>query len=152
MLLLVRPRVEPLISRRLDDKRHPRSLMAGILAFAFACAWFTEVIGIHALFGGFLAGVVMPSSLSVQGFVNERIKSFTSAALLPLFFVITGLRTKITLLNDLNSWLMCMAIIVVAVLGKLVGSMLMARWTHMSWRDSFSIGVLHEHTRPNRAG
>ncbi len=142
MLLLVRPRVEPLISRRLDDKRHPRSLMAGILAFAFACAWFTEVIGIHALFGGFLAGVVMPSSLSVQGFVNERIKSFTSAALLPLFFVFTGLRTQITLLNDLNSWLMCMAIIVVAVLGKLVGSMLMARWTHMSWRDSFSIGVL----------
>ena len=46
--------------------------MAGILAFAFACAWFTEMIGIHALFGGFLAGVVMPSSLSVQGFVNEN--------------------------------------------------------------------------------
>lgn len=142
MLLLVRPRVELLISRKLDGKRRPRSLTAVILAFAFACAWFTEVIGIHALFGGFLAGAVMPSNLSVQGFVNERIKSFTSAALLPLFFVFTGLRTHITLLNDLNSWLMCVAIIVVAVLGKLVGSMLMARWTHMSWRDSFSIGVL----------
>jgi len=61
---------------------------------------------------------------------------------LPLFFVFTGLRTQITLLNDLGSWLTCLAIIIVAVFGKLVGSMLMARWTRMSWHDSFAIGVL----------
>src|SRR5262249_24579288 len=111
-------------------------------AFALICAWFTETIGIHALFGGFLGGVVMPSSAGVQAFLKERIEGFTSTTLLPLFFVFTGLRTEITLLNDWNSWLLCLAIIAVAVAGKFGGSVLMARWTKMSWHDSFSIGVL----------
>jgi Kef-type K+ transport system membrane component KefB len=116
--------------------------MAITLAFALACAWFTETIGIHALFGGFLAGVVMPSNERVQSFFKDRIEPFSSSALLPLFFVFTGLRTQITLLNDWSGWLMCLGIIAVAIVGKLGGSMLMARWTKMSWRDSYSIGVL----------
>ena len=75
-------------------------------------------------------------------FLKEKVESFSSAALLPLFFAFTGLRTQIGLLNDWSSWLTCLGIIVVAVAGKLGGSMLAARWTKMSWRDSFSIGVL----------
>ena len=142
MLLLLKPRIEAFIIRRIENEKHSRLMMAGILAFALACAWFTETIGIHALFGGFLAGVVIPSSSSVQEFLKDKIEGFSSTALLPLFFVFTGLRTQITLLNDWKSWLTCLAIIVVAVVGKLVGSMLMARWTRMSWRDSFVIGVL----------
>jgi Kef-type K+ transport system membrane component KefB len=142
MLLLIRPRLETLISKRIEDTSYSRILMAGILAFAFTCAWFTETIGIHALFGGFLAGVVMPSSAGVQTFLKEKIEAFSSAALLPLFFVFTGLRTQVTLLNDVWSWLICLAIIIVAVAGKLGGSTLMARWIRMSWRDSFAIGVL----------
>jgi Kef-type K+ transport system membrane component KefB len=142
MLLILKPRIEAFIIRRIKDETYSRLMMAGILAFALTCAWFTETIGIHALFGGFLAGVVIPSSPGVQAFLKERIEGFSSTALLPLFFVFTGLRTQVTLLNDWNSWLMCLAIVVVAVVGKLLGSMLMARWTKMSWRDSFSIGVL----------
>lgn len=142
MLFVVKPRLETAITRKIEDPSYSRFVMAGVLAFALACAWFTETIGIHALFGGFLAGVVMPSTASVQTFLRDRIEAFTSAALLPLFFVFTGLRTQITLLNDAWSWLICLAIILVAIVGKLVGSMLMARWTRMSWRDSFAIGVL----------
>lgn len=142
MLLLLKPRVEPLIERLVNDHIFSRVMIAGLLAFAFACAWFTETIGIHALFGAFLAGTVMPSSDVVQDFVKERIEPFTSAALLPLFFVFSGLRTQITLLNDWWSWVICVAIILVAIVGKLGGSMLMARWTRMTWRDSFAIGVL----------
>jgi Kef-type K+ transport system membrane component KefB len=142
MLFLLKPRLGAFINRRIEDPGYSRFMMAGVLAFALACAWFTETIGIHALFGGFLAGVVMPSTPAVQSFLKERIEAFTSAALLPLFFVFTGLRTQIALLNDAWSWLICLAIIVVAIIGKLVGSMLMARWTNMSWRDSFAIGVL----------
>jgi Kef-type K+ transport system membrane component KefB len=142
LMLLLKPRIETFIIRRIENERYSRLMMAGILAFALACAWFTETIGIHALFGGFLAGVVIPSAASVQAFLKERIEGFSSTALLPLFFVFTGLRTQITLLNDWKSWLTCLAIVVVAVAGKLVGSMLMARWTRMSWRDAFSIGVL----------
>jgi Kef-type K+ transport system membrane component KefB len=74
--------------------------------------------------------------------LKEKIEAFSSTVLLPLFFVFTGLRTQVTLLNDRWSWLICFAIVVVAVAGKLGGSMLMARWTRMSWRDSFAIGAL----------
>ncbi len=137
LLLLETP-----IKKLVEDPKRARGLLAGILASVLACAWFTESIGIHALFGGFLAGVVMPSVADFRLCLKERLEALVSAALLPIFFVFTGLRTQISLLNDWSGWLMCFAIIAVAVAGKLGGSMLMARWTRMSWRDSFSIGVL----------
>ena len=84
----------------------------------------------------------MPATPGVQSFLKEKIEGFSSAALLPLFFVFTGLRTQVTLLNDWAGWLMCGGIIGVAIVGKLGGSMLMARWTKMSWRDSFALGAL----------
>ncbi|HEV2828371.1 MAG TPA: cation:proton antiporter [Pyrinomonadaceae bacterium] len=142
MLFLVRPQLASLVEKRVADPKRARGLLAGVLAFVLASAWFTESIGIHALFGGFLAGVVMPSAAGFQIFLKERVEAFSSAALLPLFFVFTGLRTQISLLDDGWSWLTCLAIIVVAVTGKLGGSMLMARWTRMNWRDSFTIGAL----------
>ena len=142
MLTLVRSRLEPWLNKRIENASSSRIMIAGILAFVLASAWFTETIGIHALFGGFIAGAVMPSTPAVQSYLKEKIEGFSSAALLPLFFVFTGLRTQITLLNDLSGWLMCLAIIGVAIVGKLGGSMLMARWTRMSWRDSFAIGSL----------
>jgi K+:H+ antiporter len=140
MLLVVKPRFENLI--KVEKERHSKGLLAGILAFAFASALITESIGIHALFGAFLAGVVMPSDASFRLFLKEKLEGFSSAALLPLFFAFTGLRTQIGLLNDWTSWLTCLVIIIVAVAGKLGGSMLAARWTNMSWRDSLSIGIL----------
>ena len=142
MLFIIKPRLTPLIERRVADRKRARGLLAGILAFALASAWVTEGIGIHALFGGFLAGVVMPNVSGFRVFLKDRLEAFSSAALLPLFFVFTGLRTQITLLNDWFGWLTCLGIIIVAITGKLGGSMLMARWTNMTWRDSFSIGVL----------
>jgi Kef-type K+ transport system membrane component KefB len=142
MLFLIRPPLESLINKRIDNPSYDRRLIGGILAFVLACAWFTETIGIHALFGGFLAGVVMPANAAVQTFLREKIEVFSSSVLLPLFFVFTGLRTQISLLNDWSGWIMCAAIVLVAVIGKLGGSMLMARWTRMSWRDSYAVGVL----------
>jgi len=142
MLFVIRPRLTPLIEKRVADRKRTRGLLAGILAFVLASAWVTEGIGIHALFGGFLAGVVMPNVSGFRLFLKDQLEAFSSAALLPLFFVFTGLRTQISLLNDWFGWLTCLGIIIVAVTGKLVGSMLMARWTSMNWRDSFAIGVL----------
>ena len=141
-LLIAKPWLERLITRLVERPERARLAMGATLAFALSCAWITETIGIHALFGGFLAGVVVPSNPTVQNFLREKIEPFSSAALLPLFFVFTGLRTQVTLLNDWNSWLMCLGIILVAIVGKFGGSMLMARWTKMSWRDSFAIGAL----------
>jgi Kef-type K+ transport system membrane component KefB len=142
MLFMVKPVIGKVIGQRLQDPKRGRGLLAGIMAFVFASALFTESIGIHALFGGFLAGVIMPAAPGFRLFLKERVDSFSSATLLPLFFVYTGLRTQISLLNDWSGWLVCCGIILVAVIGKLCGSMFMARWTRMSWRDSFSLGVL----------
>jgi Kef-type K+ transport system membrane component KefB len=142
MLFLVKPRIEHLIRARVENQKHSKGLLAGTLAFVLACALVTESLGIHALFGAFLAGVVMPSVTGFRVFLRDRLEAFSSAALLPLFFAFTGLRTQISLLNDWSGWLMCFGIIVVAVAGKLGGSMLMARWSKMSWHDSFAIGIL----------
>ena len=142
MLFVVKPVIGRVIGQRLQDPKRARGLLAGIMAFVLACALLTESIGIHALFGGFLAGAIMPAAPGFRLFLKERVDAFSSATLLPLFFVYTGLRTQISLLNDWSGWLVCCGIILVAVVGKLCGSMFMARWTRMSWRDSFSLGVL----------
>jgi Kef-type K+ transport system membrane component KefB len=142
MIFLLKPRLERIISKEFESKIHSNGFVAGILALVLASAWMTEVIGIHALFGAFLAGAVMPSPTGFRSLLRNKLESFSSAALLPLFFAFTGLRTEINLLNDWRSWLICAGVIAVAILGKLGGSMLAARWTGMGWRDSLSIGIL----------
>jgi Kef-type K+ transport system membrane component KefB len=141
MILLVRPQLARVIKEP-DSQQHRRRLIPLILAFVLASALVTETIGIHALFGAFIAGVVMPPSPEFRIFLRDKLEAFGSYALLPLFFAFTGLRTQISLLNDWQTWLMCVVIVLVAIAGKLGGSMLMSRWTGMSWPHSFSIGVL----------
>lgn len=142
MVLVIRPLLARLLSARANTTEQSPALVAGTLTFVLACALLTEAIGIHALFGAFLAGVVMPSTTGVRNVLKEKLGSFSAAALLPLFFAFTGLRMQIGLLNDWQSWAMCAGIILVAITGKLGASMLMARWTGMSWRDAFSLGAL----------
>jgi K+:H+ antiporter len=141
MLFVVRPQLARIIKEP-DSQFHRRRLIPIILAFVLACALLTETIGIHALFGAFVAGVVMPPSTEFRIFLKDKLEAFSSYALLPLFFAFTGLRTQVSLLNGWEGWLLCAVIILVAIAGKLGGSMLMGRWTGMSWTQSFSIGVL----------
>lgn len=146
MLLIVKPQLARLANSMLaegsDPPEHTQGLVAAILAFVFVCALFTEGIGIHTLFGAFLAGVVMPSTSGLRVVLKEKLETFSAAALLPLFFAFTGLRMQISLLNDWKSWAICGVIVAIAIAGKLGASMLMARWTGMDWRDSFTLGIL----------
>ncbi len=142
MLFFVRAWLDRLVKETPSSTLHSRRVIAGMLAFVLVSALITETIGIHALFGAFIAGVVMPSSIDFRLFLKDKLEGFSSAALLPLFFAFTGLRTQVGLLNDWQSWALCGVIILVAIAGKLGGSMLMGRWTGMSWSQSFSIGVL----------
>jgi Kef-type K+ transport system membrane component KefB len=141
MILLVRPQLARIIKDP-DSQQHRRRLIPIILAFVLGCALITEAIGIHALFGAFIAGVVMPPSTKFRIFLKDKLEAFSAYALLPLFFAFTGLRTQVSLLNDWEGFLLCALIILVAIAGKLGGSMLMSRWTGKSWPQSFSIGVL----------
>jgi Kef-type K+ transport system membrane component KefB len=142
MLLLVKPRIERLFGEKVWSEKPSKGTMVFVLAIVFTSALFTETIGIHALFGAFLAGVVMPRHEELRNFLHERLEAFSASFLLPLFFAFTGLRTQIGLLDDWQSWVMCIAIIGVAIAGKLGGSMIAARWTGMNWQESFSLGAL----------
>ena len=136
-LFLLKPRANRLLKEKISSGRTSKGTIAIVLLIIFTSALFTELIGIHALFGAFLAGVVMPSHEGLRNYLRERLEPFSSGFLLPLFFAFTGLRTQIGLLDDWQSWLICLAIIGVAIAGKLGGSMMAARLTGMNWRESF---------------
>jgi Kef-type K+ transport system membrane component KefB len=142
MLFLIKPWLRQIMARAGDRERQSKGMIAGTLSFAFASALFTETIGIHALFGAFVAGAVLPPQEILRVPVKERLETFSTVFLLPLFFAFTGLRTQIGLLDDWQSWLLCGLIVLVAIAGKLGGATLAARWTGMSWRESFSMGAL----------
>ncbi|MCX6904694.1 MAG: cation:proton antiporter, partial [Verrucomicrobia bacterium] len=143
MLFGVKPRLPRWMGvARTDGQGRGQRLMVCTLAFLFSSALFTEIVGLHALFGAFLAGVVMPRESEFCHYLRVRIENMSSVFLLPLFFAFTGLRTQIGLLNSTESWLICLGLIGIATLGKLGGSMLAARWTGLGWHDSFSLGAL----------
>ena len=128
--------------RRLDEEQPSKSLLAVIICVVLAAALCTEMIGIHALFGAFLAGAIMPERGGFRHKLNVRIENFSTVLLLPLFFAYTGLRTQVGLLNDLQGLLTCLLIIAVATTGKLGGTALTARFVGMGWRDSLKLGAL----------
>lgn len=119
-----------------------QDLLALVLGVALAFAWTTEWLGIHAVFGAFLAGAVMPKGSAFVAAVREKLGDFTVVLLLPLFFAFTGLRTDIGLVSGARMWTWCGLIILVAVAGKFGGSTLAARATGMPWRESAALGVL----------
>ena len=116
--------------------------MVVVLAALLASALITEIIGIHALFGAFVAGAIMPRLASFRIALRDRIETISSVFLLPVFFAYTGLRTQIGLLDDVSHWAICLAIIVVATAGKLGGTVVAARWTGLSWTESLALGAL----------
>lgn len=119
-----------------------KTITAFFFLFIFFSAWITEAIGIHALFGAFLAGVVMPDKKELRDNLVEKIEDFSLTVLLPLFFAFTGLRTKFGLLSSSSLWPVFFLILFVAVLGKLGGSSIASRMSGKNWKDSLSIGIL----------
>jgi Kef-type K+ transport system membrane component KefB len=117
-------------------------MMVGALVLMLLSALATDLIGIHALFGAFLAGAVMPRTGGLRQHLTVRIEDFSTLFLLPLFFVFTGLRTSLNLLADGQAWLVCLGIMAVAIAGKLGGTFVAARWTGMSSPDAFALGAL----------
>ncbi|WP_396168000.1 cation:proton antiporter [Flavobacterium sp.] len=105
-------------------------------------AYTTEIIGIHALFGAFMTGVIMPDITKFRNLFIEKVEDVSVILLLPLFFVYTGLRTEIGLINDPFLWRVTGWIILVAVIGKFLGSALAAKFVGQNWRDSLTIGAL----------
>jgi len=142
MLFLVKPFLKRVGEIYHNSEVLNKSIVAFLLLILILSAFTTQVIGIHALFGAFLAGVVMPPLPNFRKLIIEKIEDVSVTLLLPLFFVFTGLRTEIGLLNSPYLWSICGIFILVAVTGKFVGGAFTAKILGETWRDSLSIGVL----------
>ena len=143
MLLIIKPNLRSWIGQRALERPDPsKAVLAVVFGIVLASALTTQLIGIRALFGAFLAGIVMPAAGGFRDKLVVRVENLSSVLLLPVFFAFTGLRTQIGLLNSAQDWLICLVIIGVATAGKLGGSALAARLTGMKWRESLQLGAL----------
>jgi Kef-type K+ transport system membrane component KefB len=141
MLFVLRPLVSRLIERHADARTNDM-LVAVLLVCMFASSWATEWLGIHALFGAFFAGVIVPKENGFTEDVRKRLQLPVVVLLIPLFFAITGLQTRLDLISSPPMILYCALVFLVAVAGKFGGSMIAARVMGTPWRDAASIGIL----------
>jgi Kef-type K+ transport system membrane component KefB len=124
------------------DGRLSDSAFAIMLLVPLAAAFVTERLGLHVLFGAFLAGAAMPRDAALVQHVTGKLEAVTSVLLLPLYFAFTGLRTSIRLIDGRSAWLLCLAIIALAIIGKLGGSAVAARASGSTWRNALRLGAL----------
>ncbi|HLN27477.1 MAG TPA: cation:proton antiporter [Gemmataceae bacterium] len=139
MVFLVRPALRRLLPASATPDR---ARFGAAMIFLLLSVWATEALAVHALFGAFLAGIVMPKGGQLQEGLRDRLESVTLVLLLPLFFAYTGLRTSIALLNSVELWLLCGLIVMVAVGSKLLVSGAIVHASGMPWRESLAVGVL----------
>ncbi len=142
MLKVVRPFLKRVGELKNSRESLSKPVVAIFLLTLVISAYTTEIIGIHALFGAFMAGAIMPDNTNFRSIIIEKVEDFSVIVLLPLFFVFTGLRTKIGLIDTPELWKVTGIIIVVAVVGKFLGSALAAKYVGQNWRDSLTIGAL----------
>jgi Kef-type K+ transport system membrane component KefB len=137
--------IRPLLARFSGLLTQGEKLTDGGLVVAISMmslgAWFTDMIGLHAVFGAFIMGAAMPRGIIARDLI-ARIQPLAVALLLPLFFTYSGLNTKIGLLNTWFLWGMCAAVLAAAVLGKWAACTLAARATGISSKEAMGIGIL----------
>ena len=145
IILMIRV-IRPFLKRVGDLHTSLENLSKPVVAIFFLTllisSYTTEIIGIHALFGAFLAGTIMPENSKFRNIFIQKIEDISLVLLLPLFFVYTGLRTQIGLLNDIYLWQITGLIVLVAITGKFIGSAFASKIMGQNWRDSLTIGAL----------
>jgi Kef-type K+ transport system membrane component KefB len=142
MLFLVRPALRKLQTHYERRGNLTKDTLALVVVLVLVSGWTTEQLGIHALFGAFLMGAVMPKEPGFVRALGEKLHDAAVVLLLPLFFALTGLRTSVGLVRGSEMWFFCAIIIFVAILGKFGGGALSARASGLPWRTAASLGVL----------
>ena len=142
MLFIVKPFLKKVGDLYANRSNLSKPVVAIFLLTLIVSAYMTEIIGIHALFGAFMTGAIMPENTKFRTIFIEKVVDVSLILLLPLFFVFTGLRTQIGLIGDPELLRITGYIILVAVAGKFVGSALAAKFVGQNWRDSLTIGAL----------
>ena len=142
MLTVGRSVMATAVARLDSSPRIGERSLALVLAAVLLSAVATEFIGIHAIFGAFLLGAIIPHESRIARHVTDRLADIVRVMFLPAFFAFTGLRTEIGLVRTVDDWLICGLIIAVATVGKLGGTALASRLAGLNWRDSAALGVL----------
>jgi Kef-type K+ transport system membrane component KefB len=141
MFLAVGPALRWLI-RRWGDRTPAQDAVAFGAVLVLLAALATETIGVHAIFGAFLLGTVIPRDSAVARTVKTGLGDLVTVLLLPAFFALTGMRTQIGLLSGGYEWAVCGLIVLVATAGKFGGTLGAARLTGLGWRDGAGLGIL----------
>ena len=143
MVLVVRPLLGRVARYHEDRGQLGGSMLAMLFVGILLSALATDRIGIHAIFGAFLFGAIMPQRSEFVHELTGKLEDFTVVFLVPLFFAYTGLRTNLGLIgSDPKLWLICGLILAVAIVGKWGGSSVAAKVMGMDWRESMALGVL----------
>ncbi|WP_220763250.1 cation:proton antiporter [Flavobacterium sp. UMI-01] len=142
MIFIVKPFLKRIGDLYAEKENIGKPVMAIFFLILILSSYATEVIGIHALFGAFMMGAIMPDISKFRMIFIEKVEDVSVILLLPLFFVFTGLNTQVGLINDIYLWKVTGAIIAVAVIGKFIGSALAAKFVGQNWHDSLTIGAL----------
>jgi Kef-type K+ transport system membrane component KefB len=141
MMFVVRP-LGAWLARRNNEIRLSYELLGIMLVTVFLSAAATDAIGVHPLFGAFLAGLCFPRVRRWQETLRSRLDVVVSLLLLPIFFALTGMKTRLDLLSGLNIWLWTGFVLFIAVIGKMGGAIAAARWTGYDWKNSIALGAL----------
>jgi Kef-type K+ transport system membrane component KefB len=141
MLWIARPLLRR-VAARWTTEPLPRDAVAGVFVALLLSALAAEVIGIHAIFGAFVLGAIIPQESVVARTVTRQLEHLVTVLLLPAFFAFTGMRTRIDLVSGLEPWLLCGLIILTATLGKFGGTLAAARLTGLGWRTAAALGTL----------
>jgi Kef-type K+ transport system membrane component KefB len=141
MVFFAKPKLRVFARWTQRDGEVTRQTLLYVLVALMLCAWFTDFIGIYAVFGAFILGTVMPRGIFAQE-VHAQTERLTTSLFLPIFFVFSGLNTQIGLVNTPQLWLITALIVIIAVLGKGIACMLAARVAGENWRDAATIGSL----------
>jgi len=142
MLVAVRPAALRLVALREASPNLTQGVLAVVCVALLVSSLATETIGIHALFGAFLLGAIVPHDSALARDLREKLGDLVVVLLLPAFFAFTGMRTQIGLVHGAEEWAICGVIILVASLGKFGGSAIAARLTGLGWRQSAALGIL----------
>lgn len=142
MLLVARPFLRRLGSRVANREGLTPNVIALTLLFLLVSSTVTELIGIHALFGAFLFGSIVPKEGKLAEALADKVETVAVVLLLPLFFAYSGLRTQIGLVSQPGEWWVTGIIILLATAGKFGGSAVVARLTGLRWREASAIGIL----------
>ena len=142
MFAIVRPFLKKIGEAYSNKEVINKTFVGFIFLILVISSAITEVLGIHALFGAFMAGVIMPSNFGFRKVMMEKVEDVSLVFFLPLFFAFTGLRTEIGLINTPELLIICLLLIMVAFLGKFGGCSIAARLVGESWKDSLTVGTL----------